>query len=107
MFAELLQILQNLCNVCRTFGTFRTFAIFEELLQKLCRNFVTFAELLQNFATFEDIFAELLKLWESLEFMLNKSWLSIDQSVEKCIKSIKLYKIWENHRKKSTLRAFA
>ena len=101
-FAELLQCLQNFCNVCKNF-----FRIFAELLQRLQNvgtfgtfgGFAIFAEFLQNFCR---IFAELLELWESQEFKLNKSWLSIDQCVGKCIKSIKLDKIRETDEKKRT-----
>ena len=59
----------------------------------MCRNF---AELLQLLKIFCRIFAELLELWESQEFKLDELGLSIDQSVEKCIKSIKLDKFLEN-----------
>ena len=118
-----LQHLQNFCKFCRTFvelwqnfcGTFEIFAEFLEFLELLehlellqflqnfwnfwnignfCNFWRTFAELLQIFCR---IFAELL---ESQKFKLDKSWLSIDQSVEKCIKSIKLDKIWESDREK-------
>ena len=80
--------MQRLQNV-GTFGTFGAFAIFAEFLQNFCRIFAEF-------------FAELLELWESQEFKLNKSWLSIDQCVGKCIKSIKLDKIRETDEKKRT-----
>ena len=93
---EILKILQIFCRTFGTFGTFGTFLIFAELL----KNFTTFEDVLQNFA-------ELLELWESQGFKLNKSWLSIDQCVGKCIKSVKLDKIRGTDEKKRTFRAFA
>ena len=86
-------LLQNFCRICRNFGTFKLFGTF--------KTFGTFEDFLQNFC-------RTLEFWKSQEFKLNKSWLSIDQSVGKCIKSIKLEKIWETDSlKKRTLRAFA
>ena len=61
---------------------------------------------LQNFCNFCRNFANFTELWDSQESKLDKSWLSIHQSVEKCIKSIKLDKIWKSHRKKKHIKSF-
>ena len=101
-FAKLLQnILQNFCRTFAIFGTFGAFGTFGTFgTCNFCR---TFAGLLQDFCR---TFAELLELLESQEFKFNKSWLSIDQCVGKCIKSIKLDKIWKSDRKKKHIKSF-
>ena len=125
-FGELLKCLQsfwNFWNILKFWNFCRTFA---ELLQNFwnfwiiwnfynfCRSYLKFFQHLQNFCRilqllkiFCRIFVELLELWDSQEFEFNKSWLSKDQCVGKCIKSIKLDKIRKTDEKKRTLRAFA